>query len=47
VEVLDLYATALLRLGRTEAAQPLLARLLATGWARRELLELCAGHEGC
>ncbi len=37
----DTHARALLHLGRSAAARPLVEKLLAKGWSRRAFRELC------
>jgi tetratricopeptide (TPR) repeat protein len=44
VELLSVRATVLLRLGRVAEARPIVDRVLATGWRRRDLVDLCESN---
>ena len=44
VELLHVYAAALLHLGRVEEARPVVEKLLATGWRDADFLSLCRGQ---
>jgi serine/threonine-protein kinase len=44
VELLSVRATVLLRLGRVAEALPIVDRVLATGWRRRDLVDLCESN---
>jgi serine/threonine-protein kinase len=46
VEVLSVRAIVLLRLGRVAEARPIVDQVLATGWRRHDLVELCESHAG-
>jgi hypothetical protein len=47
VDFLDTHARALLYLGRTDEARPLVKTLLARGWNDAEFLDLCRKHGLC